>query len=116
MRPFSQDRVPTLATRNGKQKGTFIMLVEKKETTDIVMPELFSGMTTAKITFWIFEEDEVDIIEPGDQLLRVETEYAYYNISVPPWITRKCRVKEVYKRAGAKVAPGDVLLSVESLQ
>ena len=88
---------------------------EKKETIHIVMPEIYPGMTTAKITFWIFEEDEIDIIEPDDQLLRIETERAYYNISVPPWIRTRCRVKEVYKHAGARVVPGDVLLSVEAV-
>lgn len=56
------------------------MLNEKKEIIDIAMPEIYPGMKSAKITFWIFEEDEVDIIEPDDQLLRVETEHAYYNI------------------------------------
>ena len=88
---------------------------EKKEIIHIVMPEVYPGMTTAKITFWIFEEDEVDIIEPDDQLLRIETDQAYYNIPVPPWIKTRCRVKEVYKHAGAQVAPGDVLLSVEAM-
>lgn len=88
---------------------------EKKKTIDITMPELYPGMMTAKITYWIFEEDEVDIVEPGDQLLRVETAHAFFNISVPPWITTPCRVKEVYKHVGEEASPGDVLLSIEPL-
>ena len=83
---------------------------------DIVMPEIYPGMKAATITFWIFEEDEVDSIEPNDQLLRVETEHAYYNIPVPPWITTMCRVKEIYKRVGEQVVPGDVLLRVEPIR
>lgn len=89
---------------------------EQKKTLDIAMPELYPDMQTAKITFWIFEEDEVDIVEPGDELLRVETEHAYYNISVPPWITTKCRVVEVFKRSGEQAIPGDLLIRVESLE
>lgn len=83
---------------------------------DILMPEIYVGMRGAKITYWIFEEDEVDTIDPGDQLLRVETEHAFFNISVPPWITTKCRVKELYKRAGEQVIPGDVLIRIEPIQ
>jgi pyruvate/2-oxoglutarate dehydrogenase complex dihydrolipoamide acyltransferase (E2) component len=82
---------------------------------DIVMPEIYPGMKTATITFWIFEEDEVDSIAPNDQLLRVETEHAYYNIPVPPWITKMCRVKEIYKSAGEQVVPGDILIRVETI-
>lgn len=89
------------------------MSTERQEIRDINMPELYPGMKTGKITFWAFEEDEVDIIEPNDQLLRVETEHAYYNIPVPLWITTACRVKEVYKQAGEQVAPGDVLIRIE---
>jgi len=97
------------------RKETFFMpeKQKEKEPIDIPMPEIYPGMKTAKLTFWTFDEDEVDIIEPKDQLLRVETGRAYYNISVPPWITRKCRVKEVYKRVGEQVVPGDVLIRVE---
>jgi pyruvate/2-oxoglutarate dehydrogenase complex dihydrolipoamide acyltransferase (E2) component len=89
---------------------------EKKETINIVMPAIYPGMTAAKITFWMHEEDEVDIIEPGDQLVRVETEQAYYNIPVPPWIKTRCRVKEVYRHAGDEVSPGDILLSIEPVE
>ena len=87
----------------------------EKHPIDISMPEIYQGMKTAKITFWIFEEDEVDFIEPNDQLLRVETERAFFNISVPPWITTKCRVKTLHKKAGEQVIPGDLLMSVEPL-
>ncbi len=88
---------------------------EKTETIDITMPEIYEGMKTAKITFWIFEEDETDIVEPNDQLLRVETERAFFNISVPPWITEKCRVKTLHKKAGEQVASGELLISLEPL-
>lgn len=85
----------------------------EKETIHISMPEIYPGMKTAKITFWIFEEDEVNFIEPNDQLLRVETEHAFFNIAVPPWITTKCRVKALHKRTGEQVIPGDLLITVE---
>ncbi len=88
----------------------------EKETIDISMPEIYQGMKVAKITFWIFEEDEVDFIEPNDQLLRVETERAFFNVSVPPWITTKCRVKTLYKKAGEQAVPGDLLITVEPFQ
>ena len=87
----------------------------EKETIDIPMPEIYQGMKTATITFWIFEEDEVDFIEPNDQLLRVETEHAFFNISVPPWITTKCRVKTLHKKTGEQAVPGDLLITVEPL-
>ncbi len=87
----------------------------EKQPIDISMPEIYQGIKTAKITFWIFEEDEVDFIEPNDQLLRVETERAFFNISVPPWITTKCRVKTLHKKAGEQVIPGDLLIRVEPL-
>lgn len=88
---------------------------EQKELIEVFMPEIYQGMKTATITFWIFEEDEVDTIDPGDELLRVETEHAFFNISVPPWITTKCRVKTLYKKAGEQVAPGELLISVEPI-
>ena len=40
---------------------------EKKETIHIVMPEIYPGMTTARITFWIFEEDEIEEYVPTRQ-------------------------------------------------
>lgn len=88
---------------------------EQKDLIEIFMPEIYQGMKNAKITFWIFEEDEVDTIDPGDELLRVETEHAFFNISVPPWITTKCRVKILHKKAGEQVAPGELLISVEPI-
>jgi pyruvate/2-oxoglutarate dehydrogenase complex dihydrolipoamide acyltransferase (E2) component len=88
---------------------------EKKEIIDIIMPEIYQEMGTATITYWIFEEDEVDTIDPGDKLLRVETKHAYYDIAVPPWITKQCRVKKLYKKTGEQVVPGDLLISVEPL-
>jgi pyruvate/2-oxoglutarate dehydrogenase complex dihydrolipoamide acyltransferase (E2) component len=88
---------------------------QQKETIDIVMPEIYQGMKTAKITFWIFEEDETDVIEPNDKLLRVETERAFFDIDVPPWITQKCRVKTLYKKVGEEVTPGELLISLEPL-
>jgi pyruvate/2-oxoglutarate dehydrogenase complex dihydrolipoamide acyltransferase (E2) component len=93
------------------------MLEEQNEkpSIDISMPEIYRGMETAKITFWIFEEDEVETIDPGDQLLRVETERAFFNISVPPWIKKRCRVKTLHKKAGEQVVPGDLLITVEPL-
>jgi pyruvate/2-oxoglutarate dehydrogenase complex dihydrolipoamide acyltransferase (E2) component len=95
----------------------FSMSEEKteKKPIDISMPEIYQGMKTAKITFWIFEEDEVDTIDPGDKLLRVETERAFFDISVPPWIITKCRVKTLHKKAGEVVTPGELLISIEPL-
>jgi pyruvate/2-oxoglutarate dehydrogenase complex dihydrolipoamide acyltransferase (E2) component len=87
----------------------------EQQPIDISMPEIYSEMKRAKITFWIFEEDEVDTIDPGDQLLRVETERAFFNISVPPWITMKCRVKTLHKKAGEVVTPGELLISIVPL-
>ena len=90
---------------------------EKREkgTIDISMPEIYQGMGTVKITYWIFEEDETDVVEPHDKLLRVETERAFFDIDVPPWITQKCRVKTLHKKAGEQVAPGELLISLEPL-
>jgi len=86
---------------------------QEKETIDIAMPEIYQGMKIAKITFWIFEEDETNIVEPNDKLLRVETERAFFDIEVPPWVTQKCRVKILYKKAGEQVIPGELLISLE---
>jgi tetratricopeptide (TPR) repeat protein len=72
--------------------------------------DIEAGVKTA-----IETTDEVNFIEPNDQLLRVETERAFFNISVPPWITTKCRVKMLYKKAGEQVVPGDLLISVEPI-
>lgn len=113
MRSFSPGLHSPAYERVVTRKRELSMPDEQKEMIDIAMPEIYPGMKTAKVTFWIFEEDEVDIIAPNDQLLRVETEHAYYNIPVPPWVATVCRVKDLYKRAGEQVIPGDVLIRVE---
>jgi pyruvate/2-oxoglutarate dehydrogenase complex dihydrolipoamide acyltransferase (E2) component len=105
-----------LLLRNGKE---MLFMQEEKKNTEplsIFMPEIYPEMKVAKITFWIHEEDETNIIEPGDQLLRVETERAFFDVSVPPWITTKCRVKALHKKGGEEVVPGDLLISVEPLE
>lgn len=80
---------------------------------DIVMPELYDGMKNATIDLWFFQEDETDIIESNDMLLRVETDNAYYDIPVPPWLTSTYKVQEVCKQVGEQVHPGDILIRVQ---
>ncbi len=79
----------------------------------IVLPLLYKDMVKGKIKLWYVEEEPPTLVQPGQQLLSIETEVRVYSIPVPPTITVPYRVKQLFKRAGDEVAVGEDLVLLE---
>ena len=75
--------------------------------TEVKLPELASGVTTATISFWHYSEG--DTVKKDDDLVELVTDKATFNLPAPV----SGRLKQITMREGDTVSVGETIAVIE---